>query len=93
MSTSPPVALTLFVIKGDPATLLAREEVQVVLTSMPDSTTIQVRGIEDEPRETLPGLPPVLRVQIGSDQPQWLAKIERRSLRRRLMDLGVLLRD
>jgi hypothetical protein len=91
------VSLTLFVRKQDHAiNLRARAEVQAVVNQLAGDTTIETRAVDDMPEETVPGPPPLLRVEVGHGPPRWLTvavKNERRSLKRRLRDLGLTLRD
>ena len=88
------LALTLFVRPHDEASIRAREELQVVMASMTGLVSVEVCEVGD-PEAARMGLSvaPILRIQIGSHTPEWVVRIERRSLARRLLDLGVALRD
>ena len=88
------LALTLFVRPHDEASIRAREELQVVLASLPGLVSVEVCEVGD-PEAARMGLSmaPILRIQIGAHTPEWVVRIERRSLARRLLDLGVALRD
>jgi hypothetical protein len=88
------LALTLFVRPHDEASTRAREELQVVMASMPGAVSVEVCEV-GEPEAARMGLSmaPILRIQIGEHTPEWVVRIERRSLARRLLDLGVALSD
>jgi hypothetical protein len=97
MTQRPVVSLTLFVRKEHRAvTLLARTEVQAVVNELAGDTTMETLAVDDVPDGTVPGPPPLLRVVVADGPARWLTvatKNERRSLRRRLHDLGVTFRD
>ena len=88
------LALTLFVRPDDEASARAREELQVVLAGMPGHVSVEVCEVGD-PETSRMGLSmaPILRIQIGQHTPEWVVRIERRSLARRLLDLGIVLSD
>jgi hypothetical protein len=88
------LALTLFVRPDDEASARAREELQVVMAGMPGHVSVEVCEVGD-PETSRMGLSmaPILRIQIGEHTPEWVVRIERRSLARRLLDLGVVLSD
>ena len=88
------LALTLFVRADDEASARAREELQVVMAAMPGHVSVEVCEVGD-PETARMGLSmaPILRIQIGQHTPEWVVRIERRSLARRLLDLGVVLSD
>jgi hypothetical protein len=87
-----PLTLTLFVKASDPASDAARESLQAVLLSLPDDATVHV-SVLGEPDAAALGISiaPVLRVQRGTDTPEWIIQFDQRSLFDRLMSLGVLL--
>ena len=88
----PPLTLTLFVKASDPASDAAREALQAVVLAVPDDAKVEV-SILGEPDAAALGISiaPVLRVQRGTDTPEWIIHLDRRSLFDRLMSLGVLL--
>jgi hypothetical protein len=88
------LALTLFVRPDDEASARAREELQVVMAGMPGHVSVEVCEVGD-PETSRMGLSmaPILRIQIGHHTPEWVVRIERRSLARRLLDLGIVLSD
>lgn len=88
------LALTLFVRADDEASAHAREELQVVMAAMPGHVSVEVCEVGD-PETSRMGLSmaPILRIQIGGHTPEWVVRIERRSLARRLLDLGIVLSD
>ena len=88
------LALTLFVRQDDEASARAREELQVVMAGMPGHVSVDVCEVGD-PETARMGLSmaPILRIQIGDHTPEWVVRIERRSLARRLLDLGIVLSD
>jgi hypothetical protein len=85
------LALTLFVKTDDPASNFAREEVQALLTTLGDEATVEVLDVTRAAAATNLASVPMLRIQIGSRPPEWTVHVERRSLARRLADLGVRL--
>jgi hypothetical protein len=88
------LALTLFVRPDDEASARAREELQVVMAGMPGHVSVEVCEVGD-PETARMGLSmaPILRIQIDGHTPEWVVRIERRSLARRLLDLGIALSD
>ena len=86
------LALTLFVKSNDPASNFAREEVQALLTTLGEDATVEVLDIASASMAAKDvASVPMLRIQIGGSAPEWTAHVERRSLARRLADLGVRL--
>ena len=92
-SRDPAMSLILYVKDGDPITARACEEVQALIAALAPDTKVDTHRVEGAFASTLPGPLPMLSVQIGSAAPDWIDTFERRSLRRRLLDLGVPLRD
>ena len=88
------VTLTLFVRPHDEPSTKAREELQVVMSRLPASVSVQVREVGD-PEAARMGLSmaPILRMQIGGHTPEWVVRIERGALARRLLDFGIALTD
>jgi hypothetical protein len=93
MSEPQSVSLTLFVCSGQESDA-AREELQVLVVHMATDPDLRICG-PDDPEAAALGVTsaPTLRVQIGEASPAWVKGFERRSLRRRLLDLGVAFRD
>ena len=89
---TPPLTLTLFVKTSDPASVTAREALQAVVLALPGDATVHV-SVLGEPDAAALGISiaPVLRVQRGTDTPEWIIQLDQRSLFDRLMSLGVLL--
>jgi hypothetical protein len=86
------LALTLFVKPDDPASNFAREEVQALLTTLVEEVTVEVLDVTSAAAAAKDvASVPMLRIQIGSRAPEWTVQVERRSLARRLADLGVWL--
>ena len=87
------LALTLYVKSEDPASDFAREEVQALLTTLGADTTVEVLDVTSAAATAVKDVAsvPMLRIQIGNSAPEWTVQVERRSLARRLADLGVWL--
>ena len=87
----PQLSLTLFVKTGDPMSDRAREVLQTVLTHVAEETTVDVRmASETEAAQLGISIAPILRIQRGTDTPEWLVHLDRESILDRLTALGVL---
>lgn len=64
------------------------------MTTMSDMASVEVCEVgHTEALRMGLSMAPILRIQIGEHTPEWVVRIERRSLARRLLDLGVALSD